>query len=593
MNGYRFLHWFGLVTWLVAACPLIPAQASPRIDTFDYRGKCLSDRLQETLATSPRDISTVRLPARLASTQVSESDASGKAANAINTLQLIETFYSRELGWTSVDGDSAPMVLLANLAAKMDGSCDGMNAFYMNLAPDSAHIIAILHGHRQATEDLASDIDVVGHEFAHGVFKTTQGEDQLLEKAAINEGVSDMFGVTIRAWKESGEDLANTRVRADSFRLGRTFALVADRYYDAPMHEGAMRDLSNPLPWETADHYDLADERQFREEHAMSGVVSLAFALMVQGGRHPRLDQDIEVQGMGFDKAIRIIFYTLKHRLPFNTMPEFAAAVRRAAGRIHGDDSQEVQSVHNAFAAVGLFDGPAQVPTEPPASHPGAEEPVSQPQSEPSIEEPAEDPTDDTANTETEPASTQPPAQPEPRLGTGQVFVLILAAFLLVLLSAGKILKASRRQQIRRAYQMGQPARMEGVAPPVATPLEEEPAPHASPSGCVAEVTVGDTRVTLMLDSRPTILGRSGHLPLPARLRDRLSEDPFLAREHCELWYQPDSNYLYVRCLSDNGLQMNGQGVAMGDKVKADFSRLVTLLVGRTEITLTRRGTWP
>ncbi|SFM63270.1 M4 family metallopeptidase [Marinobacter zhejiangensis] len=560
--------------------------AEPRIDAFDYDGKCLSDRLQAALATMPRDISSVRLPSRLADTQVQPGNAQGKAANAIQSLQLIETFFNDELGWSSVDGQAAPMVLLANLSAKMDGSCDGMNAFYMNLSPDTAHVIAILHGHRQATEDLAHDIDVVGHEFAHGFFKTTQGEDQTLEKAAINEGVADMFGITIRAWHESGQDLANTRVREDTFRLGRTFALVADRYYDSPMHQGAMRDLSNPMPWDTADHYDLVNQRSFREEHSLSGVVSLPFALMVKGGRHPRVEQDIEVQAIGFDKAIRIMFYTLKHRLPFNSMPEFATAVRRAAARIHGESSAEVQSVHNAFAVVGLLDaagGSSPAPSPDAPAEPSAE-PAPLPQPEPETS-PGDVP-------DTAPPAPQTPPEADSWLSPGQTFIVLLAAFLLILLVVGKTLKNARRNQIRQAYQLSQPAR---PLSPQSMPDNPEPTPVTPPrpGGCVAEVSLDGVKTTLMLDARPQVLGRSRDLPLPEPLRQRLGQDPFLARAHGEIWYQPDGNYLYVRCLSDNGLELNGQNVATGDKVKTTFDTPVSLRMGETTLTLIRRGQWP
>lgn len=597
MTGSRPLPspWWrqALPLWLWLALPglTLSAQAAPRIDAFDYNSKCLSDRLQEALATMPRDYSSDNLPSRLRSAQVNEQNAQGKAANAIESLRLIESFFADELGWSSVDGESAPMVLLANLSARMDGSCDSMNAFYMNIGPDTAHVIAILQGHRQASEDLAHDIDVVGHEFTHGFFKTTQGEDQTLEKGAINEGVADMFGVTVRAWQESGQNLANTRVREDSFRIGRTFAVVADRYYDAPMYQGAMRDLSNPFPWDTADHYDLANQREFQEVHALSGVVSLPFALMVKGGRHPRLDQGIEVQGIGFDKAVRIIFYTLKHRLPYNTMPEFAAAVRRAAARIHGDGSPEVQTVHNAFATVGLLDdNPPSIPNPSPTPS----EPAPAPQQPPA---PGAEPEPPATEPSPQPETPRAPEQPAPWLGPGQIFVVLLGVFLLGLLLVGSILKATRRNQIRRAYQLDQPARP--VSSQYGPAREETPAADPEPTrridagGCVTEVRVGTTRVTLMLDNRPLVLGRGSDLPLPTPLRQCLSEDPYLARAHCELWYQPDSDHLYVRCLSDNGLQLNGQSVAKGDKVKTGFSSPVTLRAGHTTLTLTRKGQWP
>jgi len=166
-----------------------------------------------------------------------------------------------------------------------------------------------------------------------------------------------------------------------------------------------------------------------------------------------------------------------------------------------------------------------------------------------------------------------------------------LLAFLTLLLMVGLMLKSARRRQIRQAYQR------ETTRPPLAgtgTPASaDEPPTRVASAGCVVDVTVDHTRTSLMLAAQSTVLGRGQQLALPNQLRERLAQDPYLARVHCELWYRQDGNFLYLRCLSDNGLQLNGRAVAGGEKVKTEFAGPVTLTLGHTNLILTRRGLWP
>jgi vibriolysin len=82
--------------------------------------------------------------------------------------------------------------------------------------------------------------------------------------------------------------------------------------------------------------------------------------LLVQGGVHPRGVTSVEVQGIGIDKAARIVYRALTTYLGQNS--DFAAArvaYAQAAEDLYGQD--EVYSVEEAWAAVAVGEGDGNV----------------------------------------------------------------------------------------------------------------------------------------------------------------------------------------------------------------------------------------
>ena len=70
--------------------------------------------------------------------------------------------------------------------------------------------------------------------------------------------------------------------------------------------------------WVADDHYSEADTYD-DDIYARGAITSLAFYLMAEGGRHPRLLNDIRVDGIGLRKASTIVFYVLRHFVPAMT----------------------------------------------------------------------------------------------------------------------------------------------------------------------------------------------------------------------------------------------------------------------------------
>lgn len=622
------------------------------VKLYDLRSQCADQRDVNEFADDILRTADNPVASEIADYRVFMVDAAeAKAQNAYRQLLLVERFFGEELQYDSADGRGTPIHLMANFDSTEQGpqQCQGMNAFMSSLSSGGRFkfLMGVLQGVRGTREDIADDLDVLGHEFAHGVFVANYAGANLnsLEVGGVNEAVGDIFGVTIRAWYESGQGLSRTVIRADSFEVGRTFAAISARHLRQPFPGGVMRNNLNPAQQGDADHYEYVTQSQL-EVHTLSGIVTLAYALLVKGGSHPRINGGPAVHGIGFEKAIKIVFYALKHRLPFNNMREFALAVRRSAERLHGEGSLEWRSTNNAFAAVGLLQPvepyPPQVPEPAPRQEPSADQEASpsEPQTEPVPEsvpadetqmEPRPEPESPSAPEQpqpTPPAEVPVPQHPEPTAPgtepdsappepgtpvseppitvTGPQILVALGVAILLLLVLGGMLK---KRRLAALQQIGSSAPdVQKLDSPVAEAASGSPresvqatAPALAsadlvagsssgmpglPESNTATLSIGGTELMVELDREPLVIGRAPAVPLPEPLTQALSADGAVSRRHFEIWYEPESVQLYFRCLSGNGLQVNDHHIEEGQKAKVDFYEGTTVVAGETTITV-------
>ena len=644
---------FLIILWL-ASTPLFSAT---QLDVFDFKKNCVSELDLAELYFLPRVYTNISLPQYLHEFLVTDiQDLQGKAKTAYYNALHVDEFFSKELNWESADNRQSPIIILSNLEVDAGDGCNALNATFGSMHPELAQVMSIYFGHRSAYEDIADDIDVIGHEYAHGLFQATQEYRENFEKGSINEGVGDIFGSTIRAWHESGGDLSTTRLRQDSFNVGKNIGIIISKYYHERVPAGSMRDNLDPgldSPSPGADHYSQIYEGHYYEVHSAGAVVSHAYALLVKGGTVSTNGSDIVIKGIGFEKAIKIVFHTLKNKLPFNTMPEFANAVKKSAKIIHGENSREVVAVHNAFTAVGLFERaiaepvppepvppepvppepvppepvppepvppepvpPEPVPPEPVPPEPVPPEPVP-PEPVPPEPVPPEPVPPEPVPPEPVPPEPVPPepVPPEPVQSplkvSGPTMVSILGGFLTLMLIAAVMISRNRRQQI--ILQAQQQVNATTIEPGQAFEVQQEtvndihpPQAHhkirrdiptkiirsdiSSANGSIAvTIIAGSQSFVIELDDSPVILGRGSHLNLPTALKACLAGDEYIAREHSQVWYKAITHELYVLCLTANGVTVDGQTLSVNTKGKVNFDHPVQLILGKTTISISPR----
>ncbi len=196
--------------------------------------------------------------------------------------------------------------------------------------------------------NLANSLDVTAHELTHAV---TDSESDLIysgESGGLNESLSDIFGAVCE-WYGDGADEVLPR-----------HWLIGDDVWTPSIPNDALRYMNDPvLDGDSLDHYHSYQSGV--DVHYSSGISNLAFYLLSQGGTHPRGRSDIVVQGIGIEKAARIFYKANADILvPTSNFEAAKTATEDAAAQL-GYDAATIQSVTNAWKAVGV-----SVPIPPP-----------------------------------------------------------------------------------------------------------------------------------------------------------------------------------------------------------------------------------
>ncbi len=245
------------------------------------------------------------------------NDASSVSAHT-NAL-AVYNYFRNTFGRNSINGSGSTIQSVINVADE-DGSSlanafwNGTTMFYGNGG--------------NAFEPLAKSLDVAAHEMGHGVVQNTANLVYQGESGAINESISDIFGVLVDRddWLV-GEDVVNPSV----FRNG------ALRSFSDPHNGGRSLNDNGFQPKHT--------DEQFRGEednggvHINSGIVNHAFyrfALVV-----------------GRDKAEQIYYDALENYLTRSSdFEDLRFAIERAAEARYGET--ERMAAAQAFLEVGI-----------------------------------------------------------------------------------------------------------------------------------------------------------------------------------------------------------------------------------------------
>ena len=189
---------------------------------------------------------------------------------------------------------------------------------------------------------MAGAFDIVVHEITHAIIEKSSALQYYGESGALNEAFCDImasyaeYKLTPKKfdWK-IGEDVWTPHSSGDALR-----------YMNNPTQDGHSKDHYR-YRYDTSNH--LVDHGGV---HWNSGIVNLAFHLLVEGGAHPRLGGD-QVSGIGWEKAIDIFYKAFTAYLaPTAKFMDARDATVFAARELF--DNQVAFSVMKAWEAVGV-----------------------------------------------------------------------------------------------------------------------------------------------------------------------------------------------------------------------------------------------
>ncbi len=184
-------------------------------------------------------------------------------------------------------------------------------------------------------------LDVIGHELTHGVTQYSAGLSYTGQTGALNEHVSDVFGILVKQFtlgqsaQESdwiiGEGLFGPSVNGKGIR---SMAAPGTAYDDPVLGR-------DPQPAHLRDYVNTTDDNG--GVHINSGIPNRAFYLAAS-----------TLGGPAWDVAGRVWYSTLFHLPEDPDFQVFADVTAGMAGMLYGANSTVQRAIQRGWAAVGV-----------------------------------------------------------------------------------------------------------------------------------------------------------------------------------------------------------------------------------------------
>ena len=269
-----------------------------------------------------------------------DDTAVGEAYDGLgDTWRLWREAYGRN----SLDGRGLPLLATVHYGRRYD------NAFW-----DGTRMV-FGDGDGVVFLGFTRSLDVIGHELAHGVTQFTSGLNYQGQSGALNESVSDVFGVLVTQYLRRrtaaeadwlvGADLLAPDVRGVALRS----MSAPGTAYDDP------RLGTDPQPAHLDDYVDTTADNG--GVHINSGIPNKAFHVVAT-----------TLGGYAWERAGQVWFDTITGDIRADCdFPTFARLTLAAASARYGPQSAEADAVRAGWDAVGL----AAARGAPTGRHPG------------------------------------------------------------------------------------------------------------------------------------------------------------------------------------------------------------------------------
>ncbi|SDT30785.1 Thermolysin metallopeptidase, catalytic domain [Friedmanniella luteola] len=274
-----------------------------------------------------------------------DDPASGDAAvdEAFESSGQVWDLFAEVFDRRSVDGEGTTLSVTVHYGQRYD------NAFW-----DGSQLV-FGDGDGEVFDRFTKPMDVMAHEFTHGVTQFSAGLTYQGQSGALNESVSDVFAALTKQ-RVLGQDAGNADwlIGEGLFRPG-----VAARALRSMLEPGTAYDDPqlgrDPQVGSMADYVDTEEDNG--GVHLNSGIPNRAFALAA-----------VALGGPSWEQAGRVWYDTLTGGAIGADVDftGFAEATLASAGRLFADDATVEARVRAAWVEVGVLAPAADGPTAPP-----------------------------------------------------------------------------------------------------------------------------------------------------------------------------------------------------------------------------------
>jgi bacillolysin len=266
----------------------------------------------------------------------------GAAVDAhVNAIAVFK-YYKEKHARNAIDGAGGAMLSTAHY---------GQN--FQNAAWDS---IGMFYGDGGAIlRPLSVSLDVVGHEFTHGVIEKTSNLIYENQPGALNEAIADIMGAFVEHSVKPDE--------VNNWKLG-----------EAAMRQGtALRDMKNPAAVDDPQPGHMTKFVNTQQDnggvHINSGIINNAAFLMTVGGTNPVSNVAVKY-GIGWEKSEKLWYRANTQYFMQSTNFGAAAQGLLSAAKDIGLTQNETNIVDCAFKATGVTRGTCATLVDPTSTTP-------------------------------------------------------------------------------------------------------------------------------------------------------------------------------------------------------------------------------
>jgi Zn-dependent metalloprotease len=271
-----------------------------------------------------------RLPGKLVASERKAQSTDVEAVEAYEGSGATFDFYSQVFGRTSIDGEGLRLDSTVHYGTRFENALwNGRQMVYGD-------------GDGRLFNRFTASLDVIGHELTHGVTQYTAALGYSGQNGALNEHISDAFGIMVKQYKlgQSAKE-SDWRIGAELFgpavhgKAVRSMAAPGTAYDDPVIGR-------DPQPAHMRDYVHTAEDNG--GVHINSGILNHGFYLAA-----------IALDGYTWEVLGRIWYVTQTERLaPDAEFGDFTRATVDVAGELYGNGGRIQRAVADAWWQVGI-----------------------------------------------------------------------------------------------------------------------------------------------------------------------------------------------------------------------------------------------
>jgi Zn-dependent metalloprotease len=266
---------------------------------------------------------------------IQRQTASPDVERVYDGLDKITDFFQHQFQHNSVDGNGCDLIAFIHVSQGGESMCD---------AVWSVDRIAIGQGGNRGFQKFLGTLDVIGHEFIHGVIEhilAPTGKPAVDPQAgALNEHFADVFGALLRQINGVDDD----KVQETPWIIGAEIVAPADGRL-------GIRNMESPGEAFEKDDKDFGKDLQLREMndlargdtevHILSGIPNRAFVHFTK-----QLDDE------PWETAGKLWFRVMKRFADFNTQDAFQRCAAISLEELDKSEPAVVPAVKAALQAA-------------------------------------------------------------------------------------------------------------------------------------------------------------------------------------------------------------------------------------------------